>query len=33
MTLSACETGLNKIQAGDELIGLKRGFFPPVHRV
>lgn len=25
--LSACETGLNKILAGDELIGLKRGFF------
>lgn len=27
VTLSACETGLNKILEGDELIGLKRGFF------
>lgn len=27
ITLSACETGLNKILEGDELIGLKRGFF------
>lgn len=26
VTLSACETGLNKIFAGDELIGLTRGF-------
>lgn len=26
VTLSACETGLNKILEGDELIGLKRGF-------
>lgn len=25
--LSACETGLNKVLEGDELIGLKRGFF------
>lgn len=27
VTLSACETGLNKVLEGDELIGLKRGFF------
>lgn len=26
VTLSACETGLNKIFAGDEIIGLARGF-------
>ncbi len=26
MTLSACETGLNKIFAGDEILGLARGF-------
>jgi len=26
VTLSACETGLNKIFAGDEIIGLTRGF-------
>ncbi len=26
VTLSACETGLNKIAAGDEIIGLARGF-------
>jgi len=26
VTLSACETGLNKIYAGDEIIGLARGF-------
>ena len=27
VTLSACETGVNKIAPGDELIGLARGFF------
>lgn len=27
VALSACETGLNKIFAGDELLGLSRGFF------
>lgn len=27
VTLSACETGLNRVVAGDELIGLARGFF------
>ncbi|TAK27595.1 MAG: CHAT domain-containing protein [Chloroflexota bacterium] len=27
VTLSACETGMNRIAAGDELIGLARGFF------
>lgn len=27
VTLSACETGLNQIAAGDELLGLARGFF------
>jgi CHAT domain-containing protein len=27
VTLSACETGVNKIHAGDELLGLARGFF------
>lgn len=26
VTLSACETGLNKIYAGDEILGLARGF-------
>ncbi len=26
VTLSACETGLNKIHAGDEILGLARGF-------
>jgi CHAT domain-containing protein len=26
VTLSACETGLNKIFAGDEILGLARGF-------
>ena len=26
VTLSACETGLSKIAAGDELLGLVRGF-------
>jgi len=26
VTLSACETGLNKISAGDEILGLARGF-------
>ena len=26
VTLSACETGMNKIYAGDELLGLARGF-------
>lgn len=26
VTLSACETGLNRVAAGDELIGLARGF-------
>jgi tetratricopeptide (TPR) repeat protein len=27
VTLSACETGVNDVQAGDELVGLARGFF------
>jgi CHAT domain-containing protein len=27
VTLSACETGLNDVLAGDELVGLARGFF------
>lgn len=27
VTLSGCETGLNLVQAGDELMGLLRGFF------
>jgi CHAT domain-containing protein len=27
VTLSACETGVNAIAPGDELIGLARGFF------
>jgi CHAT domain-containing protein len=27
VTLSACETGINLIAPGDELIGLSRGFF------
>jgi CHAT domain-containing protein len=27
VTLSACETGLNQVSSGDELIGLARGFF------
>jgi CHAT domain-containing protein/tetratricopeptide (TPR) repeat protein len=27
LTLSACETGLNAVATGDELIGLARGFF------
>ncbi|HEY0582740.1 MAG TPA: CHAT domain-containing tetratricopeptide repeat protein [Chloroflexota bacterium] len=27
VTLSACETGVNEVLAGDELIGLTRGFF------
>ncbi|HEY8560198.1 MAG TPA: CHAT domain-containing tetratricopeptide repeat protein [Pyrinomonadaceae bacterium] len=27
VTLSACETGLNEIYAGDEILGLARGFF------
>ena len=26
VTLSACETGLNKIHAGEEILGLARGF-------
>jgi CHAT domain-containing protein len=26
VTLSACETGLNKVLAGDEILGLARGF-------
>ena len=26
VTLSACETGLSKIHAGDEILGLARGF-------
>jgi CHAT domain-containing protein len=26
VTLSACETGLNSVFAGDELLGLSRGF-------
>ena len=26
VTLSACETGLNKVMAGDEILGLARGF-------
>src|SRR5207237_1534552 len=27
VTLSACETGVNDVLAGDELVGLARGFF------
>jgi len=27
VTLSACETGVNEVLAGDELVGLTRGFF------
>jgi CHAT domain-containing protein len=27
VTLSACETGVNEVLAGDELVGLARGFF------
>ena len=27
VTLSGCETGLNLVKAGDELLGLQRGFF------
>jgi CHAT domain-containing protein len=27
ITLSACETGVNHVLAGDELVGLARGFF------
>jgi CHAT domain-containing protein len=27
VTLSACETGMNGVIAGDELVGLARGFF------